>query len=332
MKQFLARIICCFIPSRKLRHKIRNAAKSQKYREVEVLAELSNKLDRCIEDIQRLQQIVKVSHPVEELKPASGNMGLIQKASVSILAHFAKVAKKHNLKYWLDSGTLIGYLRHNGNCVPWDDDIDICMERSDYVKLQKALDKDFCKNGFFYQMGEITRLYYKNLHVWVDIFPMDTGDTEIPPTGEAYNNFIAILNNIKSAIDFDHNKWLKHEKPVSQKYLDTCYYRRDKELVKKKHKNGFIFYGVETAVRTRVLYNHATVFPLKPVKFFGIDAYIPQSADSYLFQMYGDYMNWPQNFQSYHGNSLADNLDYNSYLECHELIKGYYPTNKKAKL
>src|SRR5574344_1120949 len=327
MKKFIANIICCFVPSRKMRHKIRAVAKKNVggYNNTDiVLGELSHKLDCCILDIQRLPHILQVSHPVEELIPAYGNKLLLQKCETSILAHFAKVAKKHNLKYWLDSGTLIGYVRHNG-FIPWDDDIDICMTREEYDKLLKVIDKDFCTGGFFYQHGEILRLYYKTIHAWVDIFPMDTGDTEIPPTGKAYNNFIAILNDIKSATDFDYKKWQKHEKPVSQKYIDTCLRRRDKELVKKKHPNGFIFFGVETGVKNRILFARKDIFPLKPIKFFGVDAYIPQNTEAYLLQMYGDYMNYPNNFNSVHGMTDVSKLSLDEYKVCQELIAAYYP-------
>lgn len=322
MKKFWVNFICSFVPFKGIRHNIR--AKLLKKNNSLDCTILQSKLDICLDRLNFLEKLIKTTKNVTSIEQATGNTRLVQKAATAILAHFAKVAQKNKLKFWLDSGTLIGFMRHNGGFVPWDDDIDIGMIRTDYEKLPAILEKDFCKDGFFYQMGEITRLYYKNLHVWVDIFPMDIGDSETPPTGSAYDNFIAKLNDIKSAIDFDYQKWLRHEKPVSQSYLDICYKRRDKELVKQKCSHGFLFYGVETNVRTRTLYRNDTVFPLKPVKFYDVDAYIPQNADLYLFQMYGDYMNWPNQFASYHGSSLADNMSYDAYIQCHELIDEYY--------
>ena len=334
MKKIFANIICCFIPSKKMRHKIKESVKckqmTKNIEQLSIFTDVSHKLDACIREIQYLEQLLKYSKNVSSVDPATGNMALIQKAATSILSHFAKIANKNNLKYWLDSGTLIGYLRHNKGFVPWDDDIDICMGRSDYEKMFAFLNKDFCKDGFFYQRGEITRLYYKNLHVWVDVFPMDIGDSIEPPTGDIYNKFIQTLNSIKSEIDFDYKKWQRHECPVSQTYLNRCYNRRDKELIKKVHPCGFVFYGVETNVRTRTLYKNDVIFPLKPIKFYGIDTYIPNKPNEYLFQMYGDYMNWPKSFSSYHGISLSENMSYEAYMLCQELIKGYYPKQLKG--
>ena len=36
------------------------------------------------------------------------------------------ICKKHNLRYVMAGGTLIGVLRNEG-FIPWDDDIDICQ-------------------------------------------------------------------------------------------------------------------------------------------------------------------------------------------------------------
>ena len=61
----------------------------------------------------------------------------IQNVSLEILKDFHKFCVKNNLTYSLDSGTLIGAIRHQG-FIPWDDDIDVIMPRKDYDILCKT--------------------------------------------------------------------------------------------------------------------------------------------------------------------------------------------------
>ena len=68
---------------------------------------------------------------------------------LDLLNEFDRVCKKHNLKYILDWGTLLGAIRHNG-FIPWDDDVDVSMLREDYDKLMEIGPKEF-KHPYFLQ-------------------------------------------------------------------------------------------------------------------------------------------------------------------------------------
>ena len=45
---------------------------------------------------------------------------------------------KHNVRYWMDGGTMLGAIRHRG-MIPWDDDVDIGVYAQDEEKLHAAL-------------------------------------------------------------------------------------------------------------------------------------------------------------------------------------------------
>ena len=61
---------------------------------------------------------------------------------LDLLLEFDRVCKKYNLSYFLIHGSLLGAIRHNG-FIPWDDDIDVAMLRSDYNNLMNIAAKEF---------------------------------------------------------------------------------------------------------------------------------------------------------------------------------------------
>ena len=71
----------------------------------------------------------------------SAEMKKVWAVEMKVLSFVISVCKKYDIPYFADYGTLLGTVRHKG-FIPWDDDIDICLKRSDYMRLIEAFKKE----------------------------------------------------------------------------------------------------------------------------------------------------------------------------------------------
>lgn len=61
----------------------------------------------------------------------------IHDVTFKLLCEVDRICKKNDIRYYISSGTLLGAARHQG-FIPWDDDTDIMIKRSDYIRFQEA--------------------------------------------------------------------------------------------------------------------------------------------------------------------------------------------------
>ena len=66
----------------------------------------------------------------------------IQKANLLMLKEIDRICTKHGISFALDSGTMLGAVRHNG-FIPWDDDVDIAMTRQAWEKFREVAPAEF---------------------------------------------------------------------------------------------------------------------------------------------------------------------------------------------
>ena len=64
-----------------------------------------------------------------------------------LLHQFHNLCVDQNLKYSLGYGSLLGAVRHAG-MIPWDDDVDVVMPRSDYNKLSLIFNSSVCQERY----------------------------------------------------------------------------------------------------------------------------------------------------------------------------------------
>lgn len=84
-----------------------------------------------------------------------------QTEMLNILIEIDRICRKHQIKYWLEFGTLLGAIRHNG-FIPWDDDCDIGMMRSDFIRFKNVISKELSSN-FFFQTRQTDEKYWRKI-------------------------------------------------------------------------------------------------------------------------------------------------------------------------
>ena len=72
----------------------------------------------------------------------------VHTATTATVRAFDKIARKHNVTYFLSGGTLIGGMRRGG-IIPWDGDGDVGILEEDYHRLKLVLHKELPRGMYF---------------------------------------------------------------------------------------------------------------------------------------------------------------------------------------
>ena len=238
----------------------------------------------------------------------------IRKVQINLLIKFDDFCRKHNLKYALDGGTLIGAVRHKGY-IPWDDDIDIVMPFPDFLKFVDLFEKENkednirmlygTEDGYGFHFGKfvdkntVVKSHFREdkriYSVWIDVFP----------TYSIYDNDEIALSKINKIMDYYEKTWhyesIKTRNPIKKIYHMLCNDVMLKKYMNKINKILFEYeYGTTKRIRPvpvisrKLLCMNNDYFENRVLmEFEGREYYGPKDYDKYLTNMYGDYMKLP---------------------------------------
>ena len=251
----------------------------------------------------------------ERFNPEGSQLRNLQERLLQMLIWFDSFCKKHDIKYWLSSGTLLGAVRHGGY-IPWDDDLDIDMMREDYDKLLRVMSKEknlpyllqdhSTDDGYFFSYGklrdpksvldEVTGYdrIFNMRGVYIDIITFE----KMPP---AFNWFAC------RCLGFCYRvmKCKRFSDRQAKLLVGGIYNICDGlvfpilRLLSKCKRTEWVHRSPGIPYKSRTTYKE--IFPTVNIEFEGHSFPAPNDTHGYLTRMFGDYMQLP-NLDNIHGH------------------------------
>ena len=275
-----------------------------------------------------------------------------QKYLLKLFREVDEICREHNLRYVLAGGSLIGALRHEG-FVPWDDDVDLYMPRSDWEKFTEICKTELPPDREI-QCSEVDRNYTNSFPRYastntcaihksqiigkdcggeiIDILTLDP----VPADDKEYEKYRTHMMIYSDLINISVGYSDRWEIPASMylKYLLSYIFLGKKRTLAKLEKIMFSYKEEECdryAMRwggCPFLFDKDMMFPVKEGNFEGQKAMIPNKCSDYLIWHYGDewaYMP-PHDKREGHVAVCVDDLPYQ------ELREEYMPKINKGRL
>ena len=255
------------------------------------------------------------------------NIEMLHEVDLAIVKEVVGLCDKHNIKYYMLGGTMLGAIRHNG-FIPWDDDIDLGMYRVDYEKFLQIADRELPQHlkvvnyhntpNYHYYITRILDVNTKVIELRIgnedekytnasiDIFPID---------GTPNNNllrkiyFFRVMYHralmslcYKDSIDRERKRskpekillWIMEHLPVERLTTPNKEKRKIDKLMRRQRVNKSEYIGnLMGAYRTREIVPAAYYGKGKMYLFEDIELRGLEMADEYLTHTYGDYMKLP---------------------------------------
>ena len=236
---------------------------------------------------------------------------------LDILVKVDRICREQNYNYMICYGTLLGAVRHKG-FIPWDDDIDIFMPRTDYYKLGEyiinhpELDLNYIdisnrKDTIYYcaKVCDANTIITQAAHfrpvkgygAFIDVFPLDY----LPDDEGKRNKYKARALYMQRLVE--HSSHLRPYKGKNNKqtiliYLGFYYAHlfNTGKMLEKMHKNFQKNNHIQTnwvGVPFGTAFHAASFASRAEYSFEGYHFYGPADFEDVLTTYYGDYMTIP---------------------------------------
>ncbi len=147
-------------------------------------------------------------------------MNNIQQKLLILMEEFDVICKEHCIEYFYAGGTALGGVR-NGGFLPWDDDADVLIKRSEFEKLDRVMSEMTFKNRSWTTENN-NRTYLNPTARYFDLESTDILESRLDygaPKGCQVEVFIMdpFPNTKEEQIDFIQHLWLYSE--ISNNYI-----------------------------------------------------------------------------------------------------------------
>lgn len=243
----------------------------------------------------------------------------LQKTELDILVSIDSFCKKYNITYSLYAGTAIGAVRHHG-FIPWDDDVDICMTRDQFLTFCKVWNKNpvegyyletvmsdpHCgtchakvrkNNTILLSDGEIESEGHHG--IWVDIFPLDKALTSNQDATLKVARRLILLSRANVHMANDGFKKKAIRSGIRMLYPEKKRHSEIMKCIKQLSKtdsalqDGYVWKSLSATYAFK--YNFPKTLPDKitMITFENKEFQIYSDYDKMLRIIYGDYMKFP---------------------------------------